>query len=184
MYTENLIRPGNSYVAYFDGATGTGALAEELREVYTNAVTKIVDLFVRITANNEALAALHQARPTGMNEHLLSAELHARGLDNFSRDKASLLEVTRLLDWNSGRETWPAPRTPLAVLVANTVPPSQHRSANWWEDNERRAAERRANQKRMADYYETQKREQEERENAEARERFTASQRNKQAGVE
>ena len=57
------------------------ALAEELREVYPDAVTKIVDLFVRITANDKALSELHQARPAGVMEHLLSAELHARGLD-------------------------------------------------------------------------------------------------------
>ena len=42
---------------------------------------KVVDLFVRITNNCEALSALHQARPPGVMEHLLSAELHARGLD-------------------------------------------------------------------------------------------------------
>ena len=50
------------------------ALAEELREVYPDAVTKIVDLFVRITNNDKALSELHQARPAGVMEHLGSAE--------------------------------------------------------------------------------------------------------------
>ena len=54
-------------------------LAEELREVYPDTVNKVVDLFVRITADEKALSALHQARPPGVMEHLLSAELHARG---------------------------------------------------------------------------------------------------------
>ena len=67
------------------------ALAEELREVYQNAVAQIVDLFVRITANDQALSKLHRARPAGMKQHLLSAELHARGLDSFTRDTPSLL---------------------------------------------------------------------------------------------
>ena len=67
------------------------ALAEEVREVYPEAENKIVDLFVRITDNNKALSALHQARPAGVMEHLLSAELHARGLDRFTRDAPSLL---------------------------------------------------------------------------------------------
>ena len=53
-------------------------LAEELREVYPDTVNKVVDLFVRITADEKALSALHQARPPGVMEHLLSAELHAR----------------------------------------------------------------------------------------------------------
>ena len=56
------------------------ALAEEVREVYPEAANKIVDLFVRIANNNKALSELHQARPAGVMEHLISAELHARGL--------------------------------------------------------------------------------------------------------
>ena len=138
---------------------------------------KIIDLFVRITTNNEALSALHQARPTGMLQHLLSAELHARGLDTFTRDNPSLLESTRLIDWVSGREVWPPARTPLAVLVAAFVPRSQYRNpADWWKDNERRTAEQRAEQRRMVEYYARTKKEQEDRENAEARERFLAQQ--------
>jgi hypothetical protein len=153
------------------------ALAEELRKVYPDAVSKIMDLFGRITANNEALSALHRARPTGIKQHLLSAELHARGLDHCSRDNPSLLESTRLIDWVSGREIWPPPRTPLAVLVAASVPRSQYRNpGDWWKDNERRAAEQQAEQQRIVDYYARTKKEQEDRENAEARERFLAQQ--------
>jgi uncharacterized coiled-coil DUF342 family protein len=36
------------------------ALAEELRKLYPSAVAKVVDLFARISANDEALSALHQ----------------------------------------------------------------------------------------------------------------------------
>jgi DNA-binding transcriptional regulator YiaG len=50
-----------------------------------------VDLFVRITADEKELSALHQARPPGVMEDLVSAELHARGLDRFTRDTPSLL---------------------------------------------------------------------------------------------
>jgi hypothetical protein len=38
------------------------ALAEELREVYPNAVAKMIDLFGRITANDESLSGLHRRR--------------------------------------------------------------------------------------------------------------------------
>jgi hypothetical protein len=78
------------------------ALAEELRKVYPNAIAQIMDVFVRITNNNEAMSALHQARPAGVMEHLLSAELHARRLDGFSRDTPSLLTSVHLVDWDSG----------------------------------------------------------------------------------
>jgi hypothetical protein len=46
-----------------------------------------------------------------------------------------------------------------------------------WKDNESRAAARRAEQQRIADYYARATKEQEDRENAEARERFLAQQR-------
>ena len=56
--------------------------------------------------------------------------------------------------------------------------PAHNRSftADWAKDNERRAAGQRAEQQRMADYYARTTKEQEERENAEARERFMARQ--------
>ena len=50
-------------------------------------------------------------------------------------------------------------------------------SADWAKNNERRAAAQRAEQQRVADYFARTSREQEERENREARERFAASQR-------
>ena len=58
------------------------ALAEEWREVYADVATKTANLFGRITINNEALAELHRDRPAGVEQHLLSAELHARGRDS------------------------------------------------------------------------------------------------------
>jgi hypothetical protein len=50
-------------------------------------------------------------------------------------------------------------------------------TANWAKDNERRAAGQRAEKQRMVDYYARATKEQEERDNAEARERFAESQR-------
>ncbi len=161
------------------------ALAEELRAVYPDAVTKIMDLFVRMIANDHALSALHLARPGGVKQHLLSAELHARGLDRFTRDVPSLLTAVHLIDWDSGRQAWPPLRPSIAAAVAATVPAYDRRfSADWWKDNERRAAAQRAEQQRMADYYARLTREQEERENKEAREHFAASQRKRQGGSE
>ena len=56
---------------------------------------------------------------------------------------------------------------------------SRRFSADWWKDNERRAAAQRAEQQRIADYYARTTKEQEDRENAEAREHFLAQQQNR-----
>ena len=49
--------------------------------------------------------------------------------------------------------------------------------ADWAKDNDRRADAQRVEQQRVADYYARTTKEQEDREDAEARERFAASQR-------
>jgi hypothetical protein len=152
------------------------ALAEEVREVFPEAENKIVDLFVRITENNKALSALHQARPAGVMEHLLSAELHARGLDRFTRDTPSLLTSVSLFDFDSGRQIWPPPRPPMAAAFAATFVPANN-PADWATNNERRAAAQQRERQYRADYFARTTREQEERQNREARERFAASQR-------
>jgi len=36
----------------------------------------------------------------------------------------------RLIDWANGKEIWPPARTPLAVLVAASVPLSPYRGAH------------------------------------------------------
>jgi hypothetical protein len=154
------------------------ALAEELREVYPDAVTKIVDLFVRITENDKALSERLQGRPAGVMGRLLSAELHARGLDSFSNNMPSLLTAVHLIDLDTGRQIWPPPQPSMAAAFAAIAMPSYGRrfGADWWKDNERRAAAQRVEQQRIADYYARTTKEQEDRENAEARERFLAQQ--------
>src|SRR5262249_16662380 len=83
-----------------------------------------------------------------------------------------------LFDWDSGRKIWPAPRPSMASAFAAVEPPHNSRrfSGDWWKDNERRAAAQRAEQQRIADYYARATKEQEDRENAEARERFLEQQ--------
>jgi hypothetical protein len=85
----------------------------------------------------------------------------------------------------------------LTVATCWTIKDSLTRQAGWWRrqwqwrslhpqpadwanNYERRAAGQRAEQQRMADYYARTTKEREEHENAEARERFAASQRNRQ----
>ena len=101
-------------------------------------------------------------------------ELIARNLDGFNRDRPSLLAEVHSLDWDSGRQAWPPPRLSMASAFAATFLPA-HDPANWANDYERRAAAQQAERQRMAQYYERLTKDQEERENREARERFAAS---------
>ena len=128
------------------------ALAEELREVYPDAGIKIVDLFVRIADNNEELSALLQARPPGVMEHLLSAELLARGLDRFTRDTPSLLTSVSLFDFDSGRQIWPPRRPPMAAAFAASMVPACD-PADWANNYERRAEAQQRERQYTADFY-------------------------------
>jgi len=154
-------------------------LAEELPEVYREAVRKIANLFGRIAINNEALNELHRSRPAGVEQHLRSAELHARGLKSFSQNTPSLLTSVQLFDWDTGHQIWPVRRSSLASGLAATGMQGCDRrfTGDWWKDNDRRAAAQQAEQQRMGEFYARQTQQQEERENAEARERFAALQR-------
>ena len=112
-------------------------------------------------------------------EYLRSAELHARELESFSHNTPSLLTSVHLFDWDTGHQIWPLRRSPMASgFVATGMQVCDRRfTADWAKDNERRAAAQQAEQQRMADFYARQTQQQEERENAEARERFAALQR-------
>jgi hypothetical protein len=124
-------------------------------------------------------AATREARgPAGVMEHLVSAEVHARGLDRFTRDTPSLLTSVCLFDWDSGRQMWPPPQPSISAAFAATLVPADN-SADWANNYERRAAAQQRERQYIADYYARTTREQEERENREARERFAASQRKK-----
>jgi hypothetical protein len=139
---------------------------------YPDFVTKILDLFARIAANDKKLSNLHQARPAGISRHLRSAELVARGLESFGRDNPSLTQELKLPDWEQPTKlAWPPPQVPLGVLVAQSMASAPHPGGNWWQHNQERAAAVREEQQRVSDYYADQARRHEERENAEAQER-------------
>jgi hypothetical protein len=150
-------------------------LAQEMRETYPPALNKLSDLFIRIAAHRQRISALHQRRPSGV-QSVRDPELIARNLDGFDRERPSLLAEVRLLDWPNGRETWPPPQPSMASAFAATFLPA-YDPADWANNSERRAAAQQAERLRMADYYARLTKEQEERENREARERFAASQR-------
>jgi len=95
----------------------------------------------------------------------------------FSLDGRTITSV-HLFDWDTGHQICPPPRPPMASTFAAVEPPHDpHRfTADWWKDSDRRAAAQRVEQQRIADYYARSTKEQEDRENAEARERFLEQQ--------
>jgi hypothetical protein len=90
----------------------------------------------------------------------------------------SLLTSMHLRDLESGRQIWPPPQPSIAAAFAAVEPPHDSHlfSADWAKDNERRAAAQRAAQQRHADYLARLTKEQDERQNREARESFMAQQ--------
>jgi hypothetical protein len=88
----------------------------------------------------------------------------------------SLLALVQLFDWASGRQVWPPPRPPMgAAFAASMMAPYDGRfTADWAKDREQRVAAVRVEQQRVANHLAHQTREQEERDNAETRERAAA----------
>jgi hypothetical protein len=150
-------------------------LAQEWRETCPPALNKLSDLFTRIAAHRQRISALHQRRPAGV-QSVRDPELVARNLDGFDRERPSLLAEAHLLDWNTGRQIWPPPRPSISAAFAASFVPANN-PADWANNYERRAAAQQRERQYIADYYARATREQEERENREARERFAASQR-------
>jgi hypothetical protein len=135
-------------------------LADELVAVYPELTAKLIDLFTRIVVFDGKLGELHQSRPSGVGAHLTGAELEARQLESFSRDRPPIVKQIILYDLASGKQVWPPiVRRDLSstIQVINEV----GRNAEWWrpEFKEARAAEAARENKRLADFYESKEKE-------------------------
>jgi hypothetical protein len=141
------------------------ALALEFDTDYQAAVTKLADLFARMTALDGKLTKLYLDRPSGVTLTLTNPELMARGLSQFSRAHPSLLKQVQLFDKN-GTQVWPPPQNRSFSIPVIDEP---GRNADWWrpELKEAREAEAAREQKRLADYYESKEKERAQREERE-----------------
>ena len=134
----------------------------------------------RIAACDRESAAVNSdaSELDGEHRRVPKVELIARQLEQFSSETPSIIANLTLPDWTGSSNFWPPAQPSIASAFAAVVPPHHsHRfSADWWKEDERRAAAQRAEQQRIADYYARTTKEQEDRENAEARERFLEQQ--------
>jgi len=130
-------------------------LADELRATYPPAVARIADVLGRAADLDRRLSALHQSRPSGAKGQLLSAELKARELSEFSSDEPSISHELKLPSWTeSNKLAWPPPARPLGVVLAEAMSgdADPRYSAHWREalreETDRRIADE---QRRIAD---------------------------------
>jgi hypothetical protein len=61
----------------------------------------------RATEADALVDAVNGSAPSGETRRLQSVELAARGLEQFSRDRPSISKEIKLVDWVSGKQTWP-----------------------------------------------------------------------------
>jgi hypothetical protein len=156
-------------------------LADELREVYAASVGKIVDVFVRISDFKKRRDACYSTRPDKIGDQLPDPELLARNLNGFTITTTSLLEQTKLFDFETGTQLWPPAQLPIGVVMAQSVQAmaaSQDReqfSPNWWRAAARRAAAHKVETERQDARLREMERAQAERENLELKEHFVAA---------
>src|SRR5450759_867893 len=144
-------------------------LAQEYAATYPRLAAQFVDLFSRAEAVDREVSRINGSAPSGEHRRLRQVELVARGLKGFTRGEPSITNELSLPDWDQPTKlVWPPPQVPLAVQVAASMIQRPHPGANWASEREERTAALRAEQERVAAYYEAQARRREERENAEA----------------
>jgi hypothetical protein len=147
-------------------------LAQEYAATYPRLAAQFVDLFSRAEAVDREVSRINGSAPSGEHRRLRQVELVARGLKGFTRGEPSITNELSLPDWDQPTKlVWPPPQVPLAVQVAASMIQRPHPGANWASEREERTAALRAEQERVAAYYEEMARQREERENAEAQER-------------
>jgi hypothetical protein len=140
-------------------------LVKEFTAVYPTVCAQLIDLFTRCVAFDQKVSALHLSRPAGLALHLDTVELSARELERFTRDVPSLLTTVTLSDFKTGKQLWPpVQRRDMSAFIP-VVADAAH-SPDWWrpEVQAARNAEAAAEAQRVAEYYEQQNKQREERE--------------------
>jgi hypothetical protein len=154
--------------------------AASLFRDYRQHAEALVRMFYEAEQVDKEISRINGSAPDGEHRRLRSVELEARNKTAFTRDNPSLAATVDLRDWdNSGRKLWPLTSSgSLAAAFAGMAIP-YHPGANWADADEqsRRRAEIDKQHHRIGDFYQHQTEDQEERINAEERERFAASRR-------
>jgi hypothetical protein len=145
---------------------------------YQQHAEQIAHLFAVAAEVDKEVSRINGTAPDGVHYRLLSVELTARGMGSFTLDNPSLSQTVELRAWdNSGHKLWPHGSSgSLAAAYAQSVAAPYHPGPRWSdpEYQTQRRAEVEKEQRRLADYYADATAQQEQRKNAEERERARA----------
>ena len=125
------------------------AAAAELRTLYPEIVSKLVDLLSRIEVIDREVERVRSAKPfdakeaNGDGRNLLETELTARGLDHFTVHDQQIMKDLKLPDFEQpSKLSWPPPPPP--INYANLVQVRPHPGGDWWRAQQEDATRRRA----------------------------------------
>jgi hypothetical protein len=147
-------------------ASERDALQTEFIAEYETLSGKLLALFGRLRDFQQRAQIALADPPAGV-----------RGLDGFTAATLRLLEQTKLLDLETGKEIWPPLQQPFAVVMVESMRfnPDVRFSPEWWRAGEQRAEAARIENERTGIRFEEMKRSQEERMNREEKENFLAA---------
>jgi hypothetical protein len=145
---------------------------------YQQHAEAIVHMFAVAAEVDREVSRINGNAPDGEHRRLRSVELTARTMTQFTRDNPSLSQTVQLRDWNcSGKSLWPLTSSgSLAAAFADamTVPYSPGAAWSDPEVREQRRKEGDREKQRIGEHYAKMTKEQEERLNAEERDRVAA----------
>jgi hypothetical protein len=161
------------------------ALAAEMREAYSAAVARLVDVFQRAAECDRECSRINGAAPYGEHRRLLKVELTARGVKGLLQPDVFIAEMLRLpyFTRDSGPiYAWPLP-TPSPFADVPVMVPSGP-GPNWHEGLKARDATQHAESLRGIAYYKERDRQRQERELKEGKEAIAReiAERNRRAG--
>ena len=120
------------------------AAAAELRTIYPEFASKLVDLLLRIEVVDREVERVRSAKPfdakkaNGDGRWLLETELTARGLDHFSTYDLKIMKDIKLPSFSEPTKlAWP-PHRPIDWSVVTPV--FRHPGADWASEREQGAA--------------------------------------------
>jgi hypothetical protein len=147
---------------------------------YPELAQEIVEMFMLAETVDKEVSRVNGSAPDGVHHRLRGVELTARDQQQFTVGTPSLAATVELREWdNSGKKLWPlhsANSFAVAFAESMIVPSGGSR----WADpdvRQQRRAEIEKGQRELGEYYQRETVAQEERINAEARERAAAMRR-------
>jgi hypothetical protein len=152
--------------------------AVTLFKTYSEHAEAIARVFALAEQVDREVSRINGSAPDGIHDRLRSVELEARNLERFARDQPEIAKTLQLPDFvGSNRMLWPRTSAgSLAAEFAQSMIAPDHPGPRWGDDDTRQERRREFEKEtqRLGEFYQEQTAAQEERENAEERERFAS----------